>query len=181
MRFDTYKNIGIIGKRFSGKTTFINNILDSIDLKRYFYFARSNENVKRESLVFEIYDLKKIVDNCTSKKILVLDDVIYAKEVLRFNKKTWEKFFIDENNRSIVSTSNPMCFKDEPFDIIFLKTSGSDKYHNDYIYENYVKGMCTKDEFAKYIMEDTVAIDYINNQVYTYNFTDDKYKKLFDF
>lgn len=181
MNIKTYKNIGIIGKRFSGKTTFINHILDKLSPKKYFYFTRSDEKSERESLIFEIYNLKEVLDNRKTEKVIILDDVIYRKEILRFNKKTWDNFFIDQRNTSIVSTCNPSCFVSKPFDVIFLKTSKNTLPDNDYLYENYAKDICTLAEFTKVVQNDTVAIDYLNGVVYPYYIDDDRYRKLFDF
>lgn len=181
MNFTPYKNIGIIGKRFSGKTTFINHILNELSPKKYFYFTRSNEKTQRESLIFEIYNLMKVLDDCNSENVIVLDDVIYRKGILKFNKETWNKLFTDENNKTILSTANPSYLISKPFDVIFLKTSKNDQIDNEYLHEIYAKDICTLSEFIKVVQNDTVAIDYLNRIIYPYYIEDDRYRKLFDF
>lgn len=179
MDFKKYKNIGIIGKRFSGKTTFIDHLLNEMSPKRYFYFTTPNET-KNNSLIFEIYNLKEVLEKYDTEKIIVLDDVIYRKEILRFNKKTWEKFFTQKNNKSILSSCNPSCLLNEPFDVIFLKTSKNIDIDNVYLYENYAKDLCSIEKFMKVIKNDTVVIDYISDDVYPYFIDEDRYRKLFD-
>jgi predicted AAA+ superfamily ATPase len=117
------RNILILGHRFAGKTTLIKKLIEpySDTIIMYNHLECGIKEYPEKNVV--LYTDEALL-NDIPRDCVVLDDILYTKEMTKFNKKMWLNLFTsDQTNKSIISTQVFDAFSEEQkqyIDLVFI-------------------------------------------------------------
>lgn len=141
----------IIGKRASGKTTLIKNIVTNIDdeFTNYIIFDPVLDHIStcNRSIIYETYDENILKNNIYDNKVIIIDNALCTQK----DNKNIEKYFIDNETGIILSNSSCLLLSNlisnTDFIFIFRELNQSSQNH---LYNKYFTSLFTLFDFIEF-------------------------------